>query len=429
MVNQPALSNVYNSIQEKMTGSRAEQPVFIVGAPRSGTTLLAAMLASHSRMSCGPETDFFYALRHTDVRRLTNLDCWPGPAVQFLASIRNWEGVRIIDNFGISEEDITTYLEGKPPSIASLLAALCEQHMVRAGKSRWVEKTPRHIDEVRIMRRYFPRAPIIRIVRDPRDVALSVTRMPWGSKSFLNVVVRWKRRDILSATFCARDPRSYSIRYEDLVLSPKTVLRHLCGFLGESYEPRMLEMWRGARQVVGSHNEAYHPRIGRELDASRVAVWESSLTASENLTVESLLGDRLQAYGYPVRNTFSTYLPVYPEGRLINYPEVLRRMERERIRCWPLNARERPDGVIFLGQPAFGKTRRKRVFNTVRIAGLLLRLRLQRKPIYWERDTVKKGGYCNRLLTMLLEGYPTVQSCPRLAPAGESEESYATRLT
>lgn len=71
------------------TTSTHDTPIFVVGVARSGTTLLAAMLSSHSRLSCGPETFFFHALDKRPSQELLHPQHWPERAVEFLFSIHD----------------------------------------------------------------------------------------------------------------------------------------------------------------------------------------------------------------------------------------------------------------------------------------------------------------------------------------------------
>ena len=115
-------------------------PIYVVGAPRSGTTLLAAMLGAHSRISCGPETHFFRRLSAIDTNQICQKETWPAQAAAFVCSIRHTgyaggSGKALIEKYQIEQEDIVEFLERKDPSIANALASVTEQYMVRAGKS------------------------------------------------------------------------------------------------------------------------------------------------------------------------------------------------------------------------------------------------------------------------------------------------------
>ena len=202
-------------------------PIFVVGVQRSGTTLLAAMLAAHSKLSCGPETHFFRWLDTVDVSELCATETWPEPARAFIGSIDHVgptaeARVSLIDNYRIDAADVDRYLRARPASVASILGSVVEQHMTAQGKRRWVEKTPDHLRHVQAIRQHFPDALIVRVVRDPRDVALSLMKVPWG----VELVSRGP--PVLgpdgrppAATVLAGDPRCHTVRFEDLVSEPR----------------------------------------------------------------------------------------------------------------------------------------------------------------------------------------------------------------
>src|SRR5262249_42608174 len=67
---------------------RSSPPIFVTGVPRSGTTLLAAMLGAHPRLVCGPENYFFQCLADVGARALCRRADWPKAAIDFLFSIQ-----------------------------------------------------------------------------------------------------------------------------------------------------------------------------------------------------------------------------------------------------------------------------------------------------------------------------------------------------
>ena len=104
-------------------------PIFVVGVPRSGTTLLAAMLSAHSRMSCGPETHLFPWVSRVDGERLCDKDLWPDTATEFLSSISfsTYSGsqrIQLIEKYQLEEKDVYRFLmlssQMMPYSVCSL---------------------------------------------------------------------------------------------------------------------------------------------------------------------------------------------------------------------------------------------------------------------------------------------------------------------
>lgn len=397
------------------------EPIFIVGAPRSGTTLLAAVLGAHSRLSCGPETYFFmqlpsmkkllfYRLFRFLPRAKAQLLCarrsWPDAAVDFLFSIHN-SGKPVPTNYGFSKEDIFQYLRRCPPSIPAILASLTEQFMHNRGKERWVEKTPGHLIRVREIRRHFPNAPIVRIVRDPRDVALSIRNVPWGPNSFLGALIFWLKYDEVSYPFFENDPRCHTIRYEDLIYSPEGEIEKVCRFINAPFEEAMLDTTRSYADV-NRVNEPWKEKVQRPFDKSRVRVWEKKLEPQDNQLAESFLGGRLRYYGYPVANHFPDYNSVLPLNAYPGYRHFISQLAANGTRLWPAQPGERPSAEVYLGDPGkdgwLSDSGYGRAMTTLQIGSRILYRRLSGRRISWvcHGTPVKRSGVCSSLLSLIL---------------------------
>ena len=194
-------------------------PVFIVGLPRSGTTLLAAMLSAGSEIDCGPETHFFTKLTPKLTKKLTSKQHWPKHAIDYVLDLQlNGQGVCQL--FGLDKKEVERFLSRQAPSLASIIKSLTVQHARNNGKTRWLEKTPNHLLHLDIIRKTFPDAVIIRIIRDPRACALSMQNLPWASPSPLANILQCSNWLDQSSSFFTGDPRSLTIRYEDLLANP-----------------------------------------------------------------------------------------------------------------------------------------------------------------------------------------------------------------
>ena len=269
---------------------------FVVGVPRSGTTLLAAMLGAHSQVSCGPETYFFQRLRHVKRGDAALHGDWPQRAMQFICNIRHGRN-SVLENYDLKVDDTRDFLFKSPIATSSMLLAVTEQFMQMRGKTRWVEKTPSHLLCLEAIRRHFPDAPILRIIRDPRDVAISLLKVPWGPKSIISAACYWREHDEQSCEFFEKDTNSLTIRYEDLLTSPRETLTTVCERTGIEFEESMLNTAQSAGLTMTAH-EVWRKKAAEKIDVSRVDVWKRELAPDDVSRMEAVLGDRLLSYGY-----------------------------------------------------------------------------------------------------------------------------------
>src|SRR5687768_17107064 len=104
-------------------GPSSGPPVFVVGVPRSGTTLLAAMLGAHPLIDCGPETRLLSRFEDADTARLLDPRSWPGPAADFVLGLA-LRDTPVHEVFGVPTEAVRAHLAGRRPSVAALLESL-----------------------------------------------------------------------------------------------------------------------------------------------------------------------------------------------------------------------------------------------------------------------------------------------------------------
>lgn len=270
---------------------------FIVGPHRAGTTLLQAMLSSHSALTIPPETGFFDQV-------------WPrrrslGP----LAGAANQDRVGqfvngpdcSVSDLGLDWLTVMRTLTDTRRGYDDLFVALMALHANRRGKRRAGEKSPRHLFAADEMIRLYPQAKFLCLIRDPRGVVCSERGTSWGSQSVCRVTRRWCRV-VDEATRLKSDwptGRFHIVRYEDLVSQPETTLRAICQFLGESFEPQMLQFHeRPAAERGFRVDEVWKENTLCAVDASRSEHWRNDLSPAQVRMIEKIAGARLERHGY-----------------------------------------------------------------------------------------------------------------------------------
>ncbi|RKY15644.1 MAG: hypothetical protein DRQ55_19280 [Planctomycetota bacterium] len=375
-----------------------DAPIFVVGVARSGTTLLSAMLSAHSHLDCGPESRFFARYRHLDARaraRILDPVAWPRPAVDFIASLRN-QGHPISELFGLTLPEIGSFLTERPPSPAAMLESLTVLHARRAGKARWMEKTPRHLLMTDTLRQHWPDAYIVRIVRDPRDVAMSLARMPFAKDSVVGNLVRVDHDDRISRERIEADPRAMTLRYEDLVSEPERELRCVCEFIGEVYEPGMLDSRETAGNVAAEH-EWWKASVSGPLQTTSVGRWHEEMSADAQRFAALHLAGYLREHGYQGARAAVGEVALLPVADAVgptNEGLLLELARRDLVVARPVPstpmAQHRRPHLVFLGvkgqlDPTRGQSAAGRVIGSAMLSlGLLVR-RVGGRPMLWVR--------------------------------------------
>ncbi|MEM9265065.1 MAG: sulfotransferase [Cyanobacteria bacterium P01_F01_bin.13] len=281
-----------------------EKPIFIVGMPRSGTTLLTTILSAHPHIAISPESHFLTYWVPT--YRHLKLDD-PTEFQQF------WQALSQSKRFSYFDvaPDITlaNIMAKGTPSHASVFAGWMETYAKRCHKSRWGEKTPLHYQHLDQLLEWFPQAQVLWMLRDPRAVTASLLRMTWASNYVHIHAEQWHQSTQLYEQIWHSDPRVKLVRYEDLVQQPEQTLAEVFTFLDEDYP----------KGVLTQRSEQTIPTVNREgwalehlnqtlqpLDPSAIDSWKQQLWPDHVAIVNNLTNRLQQRYGY----TDSPYPPL-----------------------------------------------------------------------------------------------------------------------
>lgn len=255
------------------SGALTFDPIFIGGEGRSGTTLLRVMLDSHSAIACGPETHFLV-----------------DPAFQEFHRHFQEKWSRRAAGYGYGERDIDVLF-------GEFARTWFETYMRRRGKRRWADKTPQNIHVMAYLWRLFPTARFIHMIRDGRDVACSIMAQTWGPNSVTAAAKRWVDCIGKGRVHHGDKSRYLELRYENLVRNPERELRRVMTFVGEQWEPGMLEYWRGEHDLADL-TESSASQVRRPLYLDSIGRWQAEMSTRQLRVFHRIAGGTLAELGY-----------------------------------------------------------------------------------------------------------------------------------
>jgi hypothetical protein len=258
-------------------------PIFIVGCPRSGTTLVRVILDSHPNICCGPETHLIKNLK------------------TFNETIQSYWNM--LEPYDIDKNIITQRL-------GELFLLFLDHYTKMKNKQRWAEKTPNNIFYVDFINELFPNCQFINVIRDGRDVVCSYKER-WGSKTILYAIKEWNRAINLTYAYRTKFPedRYMEVRYEELVSHPERETKRMMEFLGEKWTPDLLEhhnkqhdFWfkknGGVNVDLKIERQPTRHSPSQPIFSSSVGKWKKNLNIVEKAVVKLLIQENLEKLGY-----------------------------------------------------------------------------------------------------------------------------------
>ena len=233
--------------------------IFLVGAPRSGTTILQSLLAAHPEIISFPESKFFHYLLYEDFA--ANLSTR-------LASFLRDEINRpeLLNDF-----DDNQNVENK----ASWFVRILDSLAMEENKSIWLEKTPEHLYFIEDIQSLIPDAKFIHILRNGMDTIASMYEATrnftdlWGGVWDLeHCIERWKDAMLTSHKY-VDNSRHILVKYEELIDNKNVVLADICNFIGIEYDAAMLINYK-TKAANLSLNLPWHQGIARDIQSTKI---------------------------------------------------------------------------------------------------------------------------------------------------------------
>ena len=265
--------------------------IFLVGAPRSGTTILQALLASHPSITSFPETKFFHYL-------------WTNRLKSRLPDrLHKWfhEEISRPDLFNPFE----VYHRQTTSDRIKWFVGILDRLAIEEGNQIWLEKTPEHIYFIRDILNYLPDAKFIHLIRNPLDVVASMRKATsdplnnilWGGEWTLEFCVeRWKSSALVSH-YLRESPQHLVVRYEDLLQDKIRFLSECCYFIDIAYDVEMLRNYR-VKAVNLGQGLPWHEGIDREVEPPTFAKYKEFLSSDEVRYILGQTAELRSHFGY-----------------------------------------------------------------------------------------------------------------------------------
>jgi hypothetical protein len=273
--------------------TQRNDPIFVVGAGRSGTTLLQALIGSHPRIAAPPETHF---LR----RMMIGASSWGDlhDDSKLRAAVTYAVAAPALQANGFDADRILERAKRGPRTLAGVLDAMMSDFAERQGKVRWSEKSP--MQPSWLIWEELPEAQVVHIVRDPIEtIASNLTKT--GIDMHPTIAAQtWRRFTTNSITAGEkRGPDYYlRIRYEDLAREPEAVMAKVFAFLHEDFDPGFIADHDRRLATLGTTSS---PLTKQVLQPIRIGapIAEELLPDKAIAQITAAVADMMPALGYP----------------------------------------------------------------------------------------------------------------------------------
>jgi hypothetical protein len=285
---------------EARTSPRPNPFVFIVGCARSGTTLLQRIVNAHPQIAITPE-----------IHWITNSfkeGTWLGPQGRVTREqVTGMATHKRFRQFEFSREQFEELVRrGEAIPYTAFLDGLFALYGKLKNKQLVGNKTPPYVQRIRKLHALWPQARFVHLIRDGRDVCLSVLNWDhacstagayatWAEDRVSTAALWWERKVRLGRQEgrALRPGLYYEIRYEDLVARPAQECAKLCAFLGVPYDDAMLYFHEAPPPPYQGNSHPWRPITPGMRD------WRSQMSAADVERFEAVSGDLLDELGYP----------------------------------------------------------------------------------------------------------------------------------
>jgi len=313
---------------------------FILGRPRSGTTLLTTLFNAHPNIRIAPEFPVILFL----YQRFKKVKKWDEGTIRtFVDHVFYFARfhTRRVENLKLDKEyiikELCKYKDNGSIQLFLKSINYFAYSVYEKEETLWIgDKNPVYSISANRLRKIFPEAKFICIIRDYRDNFVSIKKLAEKEVAVEAPVVslqadRWRYFTRMFLGLKRRFPDKYCIlRYEDLVTEQEATFRSLCDFLGIVYDPSVFDFHKKRDETVNAYGnyiyEKFHENLLKPVNTGRMNTWQTVLSGEDVMMADQIVGKYADQMGYQ-RQSKSFNFWLYLKSRpMITYDFFLIRL-------------------------------------------------------------------------------------------------------
>lgn len=259
--------------------------IFIGGADRSGTTMLASLLSTIDQSVVTPESLFKNEIL----------------AVQPFCTSRYCDLLENNERFKSWALDITSLKKVEHSSFEDFYSDLIDLYNERRGTQYWIDHSPNNLVYSKWLNDVFSECYFIHIVRDGRAVAQSQVPLEWGSNTYLDASRAWNNKILYGFITQTLFPnKTLLVKYEDLLHNEVNEISRIISFLNN---PNIIKLNSVKNEFLPEFTKSQHALVGKAPDASRASAWKNKMTLQNIADFQYYAKDTLNLLDYELIET------------------------------------------------------------------------------------------------------------------------------
>lgn len=268
-------------------------PFFIVGHPRSGTTLLSAIIDRHSACASTPESHYFNKTIFLVQNALNNNR---DDLLKILKESR-------FSTWGTDWEVIRKALDEKNHSAGDIFDLLVREYGNRRKITNVFEKTPVHIRHIDDILAVYPQAKFIWIIRDGRSAASSLKKVDWATNDDIKLSKEWNRNMSFGLSAALRHPKAiHIVKYEGLIEDAESTVSKLMAYVDLQMEKSQL-IPSDNNNLISPGEHSWKRNINKNLMSDRINAWQKELSIDSTNILTQKMNYYLTQFEYLEKQT------------------------------------------------------------------------------------------------------------------------------